>query len=227
MERSTAALEIVNDVGTALRERSVADRMKYSVQYLAAVSQESESIWAWYNGQAIHTASLALDLVHNALVRLHLGEDYSIHISNKPLAYQAKKDSDRPSVNMTDTLLFIIPIIMSVMYSFFVAFYIKEKVCNAKFLQFASGANVPVFWAASILWDVITICVTIAIIVGILAAGKNEQWKDPTVLGYLALILIMCSIAMIPLVCILSLIFTKPSLGTSAVSIFSFVICKH
>lgn len=212
---------------TVLRQQLEANGMKYKFQYLTAVTQANKSIWTWFNGQAIHSAPLALNLVHNALIQLHLGEDHSIQISNKPLAFQSSKDLGHLDLETAHHLLLMIVLVLTYMYSLSVAFYIKEKVCNAKFLQFASRANVPIFWGASILWDLITICITIGIIVGTLLLSKNAQWKNPTVLGYLPLVLFMCSIAMIPLVCILSLMLSKPSLGTSIVFTFSIILGKH
>lgn len=102
----------------------------------------------------------------------------------------------------------------------------QEKECNARFLQYASGVSLPIFWAASIIWDLLTNCVTIIIILFILVLGQHDQWKSISELSLVFLILLMYNFAMMPVICLLSLLFTKPSFGMNVISISNFVISK-
>lgn len=99
--------------------------------------------------------------------------------------------------------------------------------CNARFLQYASGVSLPIFWGASIMWDLLTNCITIFIIIIMLILGQHDYWKSPMELAIVFLILFLYNFAMMPVICILSLIFTKPSIGMNVISIFNFVISKY
>lgn len=93
-------------------------------------------------------------------------------------------------------------------------------------MQYASGVNLPIFWATSILWDVLTNCITISIIIIMLILGQHEHWKSFSELGIVFLILLFYNIAMMPVICVLSLIFTKPTMGMNVISIFNFSMSK-
>lgn len=84
----------------------------------------------------------------------------------------------------------------------------------------------PVFWTVSILWDWITSAIIVALIILTLAFGQQKQIHSFDELAAVALILLIYNFAMIPVVCIWSLIFTKPSLGRTVVSIFNVIIGK-
>lgn len=91
-------------------------------------------------------------------------------------------------------------------------------------MQYASGVNVFVFWAASIAWDLLTNTITVLIIIFMLILGQRDQWNSPKDLAIVFLILELYNFAMMPLICIFSLIFTKPTTGMNVVSIFSLII---
>lgn len=93
-------------------------------------------------------------------------------------------------------------------------------------MQYASGVNLPIFWAASIVWDLLTNCITSAIIIFLLILGQHDQWKSISELSIVFLILLMYNFAMMPVICLLSLLFSKPSLGMNVISISNFVISK-
>lgn len=44
------------------------------------------TIIAWFNGHPYHTQPLALNLVHNAIVKAMVGKDHSIKLYNHPMA---------------------------------------------------------------------------------------------------------------------------------------------
>lgn len=82
------------------------------------------------------------------------------------------------------------------------------------------------FWAASILWDVLTNMVTVVLIVIMLAVGQREFYSNASTLGVIALLLIMFNVAMMPVICLASLIFKKPTTGVNVMFFASLIICK-
>lgn len=90
-------------------------------------------------------------------------------------------------------------------------------------MQYVSGVNLFIFWGASILWDILANIITIIIIIVMLALSQRSEWKTFSDLSVLFVILLFYNIAMIPLICLVSLIFSKPTLGKTLLIIFNLV----
>lgn len=91
--------------------------------------------------------------------------------------------------------------------------WFQEKECNAKFMQYVSGVNVPIFWIVSIVWDILTSLITSFIIVLMLALGNHQNWNSFSDLALAFSIFLAYNFAMMPIICVFSLFFTKPSTG--------------
>lgn len=99
---------------------------EYLFQYLAAASVlGNETIVAWYNGQPLHSAALSLDLVHNALIKHHLGDDYGVRVTNQPLPFPTEKKSTFHYDNFGGQFAIIIGVMMSVYSASYVTYLIK------------------------------------------------------------------------------------------------------
>lgn len=57
-------------------------------------------------------------------------------------------------------------------------------------------------------------------------AGQHDQWNSPKELSIVFLILFLYNLSMMPIICILSLIFSKPSTGMNVLSILNMIISK-
>lgn len=102
----------------------------YNYQYLAAASTFSNgTILAWFNNQFYHTASLALNLVHNAILRATINPGYSIHVVNEPLDFLVQANATQPDgTNLSlfgITLTFAVGIAMPLVSSSYIMFYIQ------------------------------------------------------------------------------------------------------
>lgn len=53
----------------------------------AASSTDDNTILAWFNNQAYHTAGISLNLLHNAIVKTLLGNDYGVQVINEPFTF--------------------------------------------------------------------------------------------------------------------------------------------
>lgn len=72
---------------------------------------------------------------------------------------------------------------MAFVSSFYILFYVKERVCKSKHLQFASGVNSYIFWMTSFLCDLMTFGVTILAIVLTLVCFQEEGFSKADELG--------------------------------------------
>lgn len=105
-------------------------------QYLTAASILSNgTVLAWFNNQFYHTASLALNLVHNAIVRAILNPNHSIHVANAPFGYLAQPNSthvEDSNISMFSvTLTFAVGLAIPMVSASYIMFYIQ--VYGAKF----------------------------------------------------------------------------------------------
>lgn len=98
----------------------------FNYQYLAAASELADgTILAWFNNKFLHTAPLALNLVHNAMIRTH-----SIHVVNAPF-FSVRPNSTRSSTQMYDNDIsgfgivfgFCVGCVMPMISSIIVMFY--------------------------------------------------------------------------------------------------------
>lgn len=119
---------------------------EFKFQYLVAASfLENNTIIAWFNNQAYHTAALTLSLVHNALVKDFFGSDHSIAVTNAPFKFIPKTD-DNPEFENIDTFGFMFSLVVgsiwSVVSASYIAFYIKVKYKLFKLLHSRNAINI-------------------------------------------------------------------------------------
>lgn len=91
-------------------------------------------------------------------------------------------------------------------------------------MQYVSGVRMPIFWGVSIIWDMITTTIVVFVIIAMLLLGHQSVFKTPVELLSIFLIFFMYNFAMTPVICVWSLIFTKPSFGRAFVTIFNVII---
>lgn len=128
---SAAQLRITyDDMEETLLQIAQKSMKQYYFQYLtAATVLQNQTILAWFNGQAIHSAALALDLVHNALIKMTAGADYGIRVTNKPLPFLPNNDTTVPDTPDMDSFGYsfaiTVGILMSVLSASYIGFYIR------------------------------------------------------------------------------------------------------
>lgn len=197
--------------------------VRLNARYLAGMSLVNDTqIVAWFNNQPFHTAPLSVNLVHNAVVRAKFGEDYSIHVSNSPLPFRVESTMSllMAGSNMGFQLATNISFAMAFVSSFYIMFYIKERVSKAKLLQFVSGLNISTFWTTSFLFDFATFILTVVILMITLFAFQEDGWSTISDLTPAFVTLVAFGFAMLPLTFISSLMFSIPSTGFVRMTIF-------
>lgn len=207
--------------------------VRVNSRYLAgATIIDPQRIVAHFNNQPYHTAPLSLSLVHNAVLRSHLGIDHSITVFNKPLEYSSH--SRMKLLQLGGTMGFQLAVnvgfAMAFVASFYVLSYIKERTVKSKLLQFVSGANVLTFWLTAFLWDILTFVVTILFLVITFAGFQEEGWSTTLELSRIFFILFIFVIAILPVTMFASRFFRDPADGYSVLSmiyIFTGETLKH
>jgi ATP-binding cassette subfamily A (ABC1) protein 3 len=152
--------------------------------YIVGASFEKNSTTAWFNGNPYHSPPLALSLVLNVYYKMHFGSERYISFVNHPLPFNLNSEVENlPSTMMGFSLGIELGYGMTLVASFFILFYIRERVSKFKHLQFVSGVNAMIFWGISFLSDLITYAVIAAAILITMAALQEDSYKTPGELG--------------------------------------------
>lgn len=101
--------------------------VRVNSRYLAgATIRDSLRIVAYFNNQPYHAAPLSLSLVHNAVIRTHLGTDHSITVFNKPLEYST--DSRMKLLQLGGSMGFQLAVNVGFAMAFVASFYVLSYV---------------------------------------------------------------------------------------------------
>lgn len=204
----------------------LAKTMQYRLnrEYLAGVSLENVDYIAWFNTEPFHSTAISLNLAHNALIKSEVGPDYSISVSNKPFEFINKFEKGsvqlRDLTNVGFMLAVFISFAMAFVSSFYIIFYIRERVSEAKLMQFVSGLGVSTFWITSIIFDLINYIFNTAIVIAVVFAFQMDGWKTLEELIPLCVSLLVFGPSMLAIIYLLSHLFSLPSTGFIRMSIF-------
>lgn len=118
-------------------------------------------------------------------------------------------------------LSFNVGFVMAFVSAFFILFPIKERVCNAKHLQFVSGVDVFIFWGVHYLWDLLSFIVIALFALFTLMLFQEEGFKTFSDLGRVFYILLLYGLSVIPLAYLVSYLFSVPTNGYSFMATFN------
>ena len=72
---------------------------------------------------------------------------------------------------------------MALVASFYILFYIKERVTKIKHLQFMAGMNRFVFWLTCFLCDLVTYSITVCAVLVTFLALQEDGYKEEDEIG--------------------------------------------
>ncbi|XP_034485230.1 ATP-binding cassette sub-family A member 3-like isoform X3 [Drosophila innubila] len=200
-----------------------------NTHYVVAASMGDDRIIAWLNNEPLHTAPLTVNMVHNAIARLYVGEDATIEVTNHPYPYSKKTElSEQILRQIMSTIMGIVMatnlgICMCFVSTMYILFLIKERQSRAKLLQFVSGVRVWTFWLINYIWDFFTLTITCVIIIITIFCFQVEGFMKFDELGRYFLLLIVFAFAVLPFTYLLSLLFEDPATGFSRVTTINMI----
>lgn len=191
-------------------------------KYLVGVTATQPGfIIAWFNNQPFHAPPLSVGLVHNAVIRAHLGEDFRIDVTNAPLSFTADTRSlmVQLGMNLGFQLAINVAFAMAFVASFYVMPYVKERESRSKLLQMVSGARVLTFWLTALIWDYISFILTVLVMIAVFAAFQEPGWSSPLELSRILAIMAVFGISVLPITYIASMFFKDPDSGFTRMTI--------
>lgn len=129
---TTKLRNIDGDLQTALLERAAVSLNEFKFHYAAGISfVTNDTIVAWHNGEMLHAAPLALNLVHTAIINSYASNEYSISVTNEPLPIKPEEElDDRILLHRAESTAqflfpFVLYIIMAILSAKYTSFYIE------------------------------------------------------------------------------------------------------
>uniref|UniRef100_A0A8C2JZG5 ATP-binding cassette, sub-family A (ABC1), member 3b n=1 Tax=Cyprinus carpio TaxID=7962 RepID=A0A8C2JZG5_CYPCA len=171
-------------------------------------SRKNTEVIGYFNNQGYHTPATALMLVDNALYKLLAGPDASIQTGNYPLPR-----------NMSETTGFAIAINlmygMASLASTFALLLVSERSVKSKHVQQVSGVYLSNFWFSALLWDLINFLLPCLLMLVMKAFVAENHLVD------VLLLLLLYGWAVIPLMYLLSFMFSSPATAYTRLTIFN------
>jgi ATP-binding cassette subfamily A (ABC1) protein 3 len=206
----------VSDIATEMSRLTSESPANAKRHYIVAASFNESTATAWFNGDPYHSSPLSLSLVLNAFYKQKFDETYSVTFINHPLPLSLDIQLDNLQFNLMGFQISVeLGFGMAFVASFYILFYIRERVSKAKHLQFVSGVNVVVFWGTSFLCDMVTYLLTMIAILITFAALQEDGYKTPDELGRITLVLVYFGFFVLPFTYLASYLFSVPSSGFS------------
>ncbi|CAN8004393.1 unnamed protein product, partial [Ixodes hexagonus] len=164
-------------------------------------------VTAWHNGEAYHTAAIALNLVHTALLR-SLSDDgtatITLHVRPQ---WRLEEAARRVSTNSLVVEAVVerniaFSVAMSLMIATFGLFPVADRVSKSKHLQLMTGLTGNVYWAANFLFDFTFYLLAVSFFVGVLYCFYSDY--TVTMMGPMVFILVAYGLCVIPMTYLLS-----------------------
>lgn len=120
----------------------------------SASSAEDMHFIAWYNSMHYHSAPLALNMMHTAILKYVTGNG-SIELINDPLPFDYVKAGIYYIKAKKSVLFSFVPFVAASLGSSFVLIPLYEKISKVKLFQMMSSMSTKFYWFSMFLWDIL------------------------------------------------------------------------
>lgn len=188
-----------------------------NTKYVAAVSFTRGNIIAWLNCEMVHSAPLTINLIHNAMARAYLGEEYRITVTNNPLPLRPETQIQGENTDLT------FPIMLSSCFvtAVFVLFLIKERVSRAKLLQFVGGVKVWTFWAAQFIWDYVFLLIIFLLFLTVAVCFQKPNYSKFEEISRIFVVCMFFGASVLPCTYLMANLYSEPAIGFGRLAILN------
>ncbi|XP_072455492.1 phospholipid-transporting ATPase ABCA3 [Notamacropus eugenii] len=219
--------EVLGDLEEFLIFRASVEGEGFNERCLVAASfkdgEDQIAITALFNNQAYHSPATALAIVDNILFKLLSGPSASITVSNYPQPRGAGQATAEQAIeghtgfHLALNLLFS----MAFLASTFSILAVIERDMKAKHIQFVSGVYVIHFWLSALLWDLLTFIISCSLLLVVFRAFDVEAFTQDNHLADALMILMLYGWSIIPLMYLMSFLFSGAAAAYTRLSIFN------
>jgi len=218
------ASEGKRSIGTYNNRYSIACAMFDDVDLTAVHNGTVDKARMFFNNQGYHASAISLNTFANALLRQELGlRGASLLTVNHPMPRSVKDTaSDEMNYGFQGFAIAVdLQFGMSFLAASFVLFVIRERSSKSKHSQFVSGVGTATFWCATFVWDIINYLAPCFAVLIVFAAFDIEAFTGGGRFADIFLLMLLYGWGVLPLMYLLSFIFTVPSTGLVWLTMFN------
>ncbi|XP_053550667.1 phospholipid-transporting ATPase ABCA3 [Bombina bombina] len=181
------------------------------------------NVKARFNNQAFHAAATALSLVDNALFRMVAGPEASISVTNYPQPRNTTETAKDQLLEGQTGFAIAINLLygMASLASTFSLLLVGERAVKSKHVQFVSGASALSYWLSALTWDLLNFLIPCAFMLVVFQAFGVSAYTKENHLVDVMLMLLLYGWAVIPLMYLLSFMFTSTATAYTRLTIFN------
>uniref|UniRef100_A0A674DHP3 ATP binding cassette subfamily A member 3 n=1 Tax=Salmo trutta TaxID=8032 RepID=A0A674DHP3_SALTR len=173
-------------------------------------------VTAYFNNQGYHTAATALMMVDNTLFKMLAGPNASIMTGNMPMP---RNISESTGFAIAINLMYG----MASLSSTFALLLVTERSLKSKHVQQVSGVYLSNFWFSALLWDLVNFFLPCMLMLVVFRAFGVKAFIADNHLVDVLLILLLYGWAVIPLMYLLSFLFSAAATAYTRLTIFNII----
>ncbi|CAG7829934.1 unnamed protein product, partial [Allacma fusca] len=176
----------------------------------------------FFNNQPFHNPPVALNFISNGVLRA-FGVQKEISVVNHPFDY-SDVDSIKQAGNVFTLGFFCgwtIEFVLGVMGAAFIIFPVHERMIGAKHLQFVAGLKTPIFYAGSVLIDIVNYMLPCVLMLLILIMMNIQQFHNLEVMMWFLILCFVHGWCMISMMALFSFVFTIPASGFARMTLLN------
>ncbi|XP_030646569.1 ATP-binding cassette sub-family A member 3 [Chanos chanos] len=182
-------------------------------------------VTAYFNNQGYHTPATALMLADNALYKLLAGPNASIHAGNYPMPRnmseiaQSQLSEGQTGFAIAINLMYG----MASLSSTFALLLVTERAIKSKHVQLVSGVYPSNFWFSALLWDLVNFLMPCMLMLVVFRVFAVKAFVEENHLVDVLLLLLLYGWAIIPLMYLLSFLFSSAATAYTRLTIFNII----
>ncbi|XP_073988162.1 phospholipid-transporting ATPase ABCA1-like isoform X5 [Rhodnius prolixus] len=180
------------------------------------------NIKVWFNNKGWLSSVAYMNAINNVILRATLDSlnksqdeisEYGIRTINHPMNFTQKQMNIEIIRQGVVSILHSISIIFALSFvpASFTLYLIEERVSHSKHLLLVSGVNRLIFWIEEFIWDIVAYAVSAFLCILIFVIFNEQSYISPTNLPGVILLFLLYGWSCIPLMYLLSYVFTIPS----------------
>uniref|UniRef100_A0A671SGN1 ATP-binding cassette sub-family A member 3-like n=1 Tax=Sinocyclocheilus anshuiensis TaxID=1608454 RepID=A0A671SGN1_9TELE len=186
-------------------------------------SRKNTEVIGYFNNQGYHTPATALMLVDNALYKLLAGPDASIQTGNYPMPRNMSETAQSQLSEGQTGFAIAINLMygMASLASTFALLLVSERSVKSKHVQQVSGVYLSNFWFSALLWDLINFLLPCLLMLVVFQVFSVKAFVAENHLVDVLLLLLLYGWAVIPLMYLLSFMFSSAATAYTRLTIFN------
>ncbi|KAL7377816.1 hypothetical protein ABVT39_004728 [Epinephelus coioides] len=200
------------------------ERCVVGAAFRGSSSQYAEAT-AYFNNEGYHTPATALMMVDNALFKLLAGPNASIQTGNYPMPRNLSEIAQSQLTEGKTGFAIAINLMygMASLSSTFALLLVTESSIKSKHVQQVSGVYLSNFWFSALLWDLVNFLLPCLLMLVVFKAFGVKAFVDNNHLVDVLLLLLLYGWAVVPLMYLLSFLFSTAATAYTRLTIFNMI----